>query len=163
MYRAAIITLSDKGFLKLREDISANVIKEIICKYDYKNVYYKILPDEINVIIDELKYICDNSIADVIFTTGGTGFSKRDITPEATICVGEKIVPGISEAMRMNSFLITKRAMLGRGVSVIRKNTLIINLPGSPKAVKENLEYIIDTIQHGLDILIGNDSECGKI
>ena len=99
----------------------------------------------------------------LILTTGGTGFSQRDVTPEATQKVIERFVPGISEAMRMNSMKITSRAMLSRGVSGIRGRTLIINLPGSPKAVKESLEYIIDELEHGLGILVGDASECGSI
>ena len=107
-----------------------------------------------------MKDICDENISDLILTTGGTGLSPRDVTPEATLEIAEKIVYGIPEAMRMNSLKITKKAALSRAVSVIRKNTLIINLPGSPKAVCENLEYISDILPHALDVLKGNVSDC---
>ena len=99
---------------------------------------------------------------DLILTTGGTGFSPRDITPEATMDVAERNAPGIAEGLRACSMQFTKRAMLGRGVSVIRKGTLIINLPGSPKAVTEALEYILPRLPHGLDVLRGNVQECGR-
>ncbi len=99
---------------------------------------------------------------DLILTTGGTGFSKRDNTPEATLEVAEKIVPGISEAIRSYSMQFTKKAMLSRGISVIRKETLIINMPGSPKAVKESMECIMPALDHGIDILKGSASECAR-
>lgn len=163
MYRAAIITLSDKGFAGNRQDISGNVIKEILSKHNYEIVFYKILSDEMDIISEQLKNICDRNEADLILTTGGTGLSKRDVTPEATLKIAEKNVNGIAEAMRFYSLSITKKAMLSRGVCVIRKNTLIVNLPGSPKAVTESLSYIIDTLEHGIDILTGNANECGTI
>lgn len=163
MYKAAVITLSDKGFAGEREDISGKVIKKILTQNNYEVVFYKVLPDEIDIISEELKTVCDSNKADLIITTGGTGFSKRDVTPEATLKIGEKNAYGISEAIRLNSLSITKKAMLSRGVSVIRKNTLIINLPGSPKAVTESLNYIVDVLKHGLDILTGNANECGQI
>ena len=106
--------------------------------------------------------LCDEGLADLILTTGGTGFSPRDRTPEATMAVAERLVPGIPEAMRMRSMSITKRAMLSRAAAAIRGKALIVNLPGSPKAVRENLEFIISELGHGLDILTGNDEECGS-
>ena len=109
-----------------------------------------------------MKKICDENMADLLLTTGGTGFSPRDNTPEATLAVGEKLVPGISEAIRNYSMQFTKKAMLSRGVSVIRKETLIINMPGSPKAVKESMECIIPALDHGIDILKGKVSECAR-
>lgn len=124
-------------------------------------VSYSIVPDEKELIQTELIRLCDISKCNLILTTGGTGFSMRDVTPEATLEVATRQVPGIAEAMRAYSMTITKRAMLSRGVSVLRDRTLIINLPGSPKAVEEILNYIIDTISHGLDILLGNAEECG--
>ena len=162
MYRVAIITASDKGSKGERIDESGAKIKEIVSSYNYEVVHYKVLPDDKETLANKMKYICDNDIADLILTTGGTGFSARDNTPEATLSIADKLVPGIPEAMRAYSMQITKRTMLSRAVSVIRKNTLIINLPGSPKAVKENLDFIVDSLDHGLDILKGNASECAR-
>lgn len=109
-----------------------------------------------------MRRLCDEYTVDLILTTGGTGFSPRDWTPEATLDVAERLVPGIPEAMRLASLQITKRAMLSRAVAGIRKRTLMINLPGSPKAVRENLEYIINELEHGLQILRGEAGECAR-
>ena len=162
-YRVAIITLSDKGARGEREDQSGPLIREIAGAAGYVTVSYVILPDEQELLETELKRICDAGLADLILTTGGTGFSPRDRAPEATLAVAERLVPGIAEAMRQQSLGFTKRAMLSRAVSVIRGKTLIVNLPGSPKAVKENLEFIIGELRHGLDILTGRDGECGAL
>lgn len=159
---AGILTISDKGSKGEREDLSGNVIKEILEKAGYTIAEYKIIPDEKEEIITELKTMADELSVNLVITTGGTGFSKRDITPEATKDVIERETPGISEAIRLNSLSITPKGMLSRGASGIRKNTLIINLPGSPKAVKESLEYIISPLEHGMDILLGEASECAK-
>lgn len=162
MFNVAIICMSDKGSKGEREDLSTKVIEEIVTSHGY-NVTEKILiPDEIDIIKENLIRVCDDEIANLILTTGGTGFSKRDVTPEATEEIIEKRVPGIPEAIRAYSMTITKRAMLSRATAGIRKNTLIINLPGSPKAVKESLEYIIDDLKHGLEILLGTAHECAK-
>ena len=160
-YNAAIITVSDKCSKSEREDLSGMVVKEMIESAGYNVVSYVILPDEQTLLENEMKKICDNNLASLILTTGGTGFSPRDVTPEATIAVAERLVPGIPEAMRMQSLNITRRAMLSRAAAAIRKKTLIVNLPGSPKAVRENLEFIISELKHGLDILTDNDSEHG--
>ena len=120
-----------------------------------------LLPDEENQIAENLIRICDTKSPDVIFTTGGTGFSDRDRTPEATLKVAERNAPGIAEAMRYYSLQITPRAMLSRQTSGIRKKTLIVNMPGSPKACKEDLEFILPSLAHGLGILRGTDGECG--
>jgi len=160
--RAAIITASDKGSKGEREDVSGELAKKIAQNNGYVVEEYEIVPDDIDVLKDEFKRICDKNIADVIFTTGGTGFSQRDVTPEATIAVCDRLVPGIPEAMRAYSMTITKRAMLSRAAAGIRKSTLIVNLPGSPKAVQESLEYIIDELSHGIDILKGNARECAR-
>lgn len=159
-FRVAIITASDKGSRGEREDISGTVIREIVELNGYTVTGYCILPDEMEELEQEMIRLADESICDLILTTGGTGFSPRDITPEATMHVTERMVPGISEAIRAFSMGITKRAMLSRGISGIRKKTLIINLPGSPKAVKESLEYIIGELDHGLRILCGLTGEC---
>lgn len=162
MYRVGIITASDKGSKGERVDESGPKIKEIVSGFGYKVVYYKVLPDDKDIISNEMKRLCDENMVDLILTTGGTGFSKRDNTPEATLEIAEKLVPGISEAIRNYSMQFTKKAMLSRGVSVIRKETLIINMPGSPKAVKESMECIMPALNHGIDILKGSASECGR-
>lgn len=162
MYSVGIITASDKGSKGERVDKSGDVIREIVEASGYKVNRYVVVPDEIEVLKKELIYMSDELRLNLIVTTGGTGFSKRDVTPEATKEIIEREVPGISEAIRAYSLTITKRAMLSRGVSGIRGNTLIVNLPGSPKAVRESLEYIITELEHGIKILIGEDAECAR-
>lgn len=162
MYRTGIITLSDKGAAGLRTDLSGPAIEKLLPKTAYEVVSYQVLPDEKELLKTELIRLCDELNCNLVLTTGGTGFSGRDMTPEATLEVAQRLAPGISEAIRAYSMTITKRAMLSRGVSVIRGNTLIINLPGSPKAVKEALEYILDSLPHGLDVLSGKASECAR-
>ena len=159
-YRVAVITLSDKGAAGEREDVSGRVIREMVEEAGYTVVKHTLLPDERTLLEAALRQIADDNAADLILTTGGTGFSPRDTTPEATLAVADRLVPGIAEAMRAASIAFTKRAMLSRAVSVIRKQTLIVNLPGSPKAAQENLAAIIGELGHGLDILIGRRGEC---
>lgn len=162
MYRTAIVCMSDKGARGEREDISTNVIEKIVIENGYEVVKKILIPDEYELIKETLKNICDNNEADLILTTGGTGFAKRDVTPEATLEIADKIVPGIPEAIRAYSMTITKRAMLSRAAAGIRKSTLIINMPGSPKAVEESLSFIIDSLSHGLEILVGSASDCAR-
>jgi len=162
LYRVWIITASDKSFNGEREDKSGSVVREIAASAGYVDAGYTLLADEKNDLENEMKRICDLSLADLILTTGGTGFSLRDCMPEATLAIAHRFVPGIAEAMRAASMNVTKRAMLSRGVSVIRGKTLIINLPGSPKAARENLEFIIGELRHGLDILTGREKECAR-
>ena len=138
------------------------VIEKIILENGYKITKKVLIPDDFQKIKDTLVEICDNNHADLILTTGGTGFSKRGVTPEATEEIIEKRVPGIPEAIRAYSLTITKRAMLSRATAGIRKDTLIINMPGSPKAVEESLTYIISELKHGLEILVGSATECAK-
>ncbi|MCL2763868.1 MAG: molybdopterin-binding protein [Treponema sp.] len=159
-YRFWILTASDKCSSGGREDKSSAVIREIAVGAGYADAGYTLLPDEQSLIENELKRICDCSLADIILTTGGTGLSSRDCMPEASAAVAHRFVPGIAEAMRAASMTITKRAMLSRAIAAIRGKTLIINLPGSPKAARENLEFIIGELHHGLDILTGRDGEC---
>ncbi|BEP28502.1 molybdopterin adenylyltransferase [Helicovermis profundi] len=160
MITVGIITASDKGYAGKRIDKSGELIKDIMVKNKYKVVKKIILPDERELISKELINMVDSENINLILTTGGTGFSMRDITPEATKDVIDREVPGIPEAMRAYSMKITPKAMLSRSVAGIRKQSLIINLPGSPKAVKENLEFILPALKHGLEILLGLDSEC---
>lgn len=160
MKRAAIITVSDSGYRGEREDKSGPVIREILEKEGYEITFTELLPDDRAMIAGKLQEIADSGNTDLILTTGGTGFSQRDVTPEATEEVIERRVPGIPEAMRAYSMTITKRAMLSRATAGIRGTTLIINLPGSPKAVRESLEYIIGALDHGLEILRGEATDC---
>lgn len=162
IFKAAIITASDKGSKGEREDLSGPAIQEIIEPEGYVVTVYKVLPDDQETLENEMKRIADEKLADIIFTTGGTGFSLRDVTPEATIAVSDRLVPGIPEAMRAYSMTITPKGMLSRAAAGIRKQTLIVNMPGSPKAVKESLEYIIGPLRHGLEILLGEASECAR-
>ena len=160
--RAAIITSSDSGYRGEREDLSGPVIREIIEGYGFQVISMTLLPDEKELLKEEMKRICDENLAEVIFTTGGTGLSSRDCMPEATEEISERRVPGIPEAMRQYSMTFTKRAMLSRAVCVTRKNTLILNLPGSPKAVRECLEYVIVDLIHGLEIMVGEANNCAR-
>lgn len=161
MFEVAIITASDKGAKGLREDLSGPCIKQIVEESDYKVVSMEILPDDRALLADKMIELTDKEIP-LILTTGGTGFSPRDNTPEATKDVIERETPGISEVMRMYSLKITPRAMLSRATSGIRKKSLIINLPGSPKAVRECLEYLLPTLDHGLKIMLNLDNECAR-
>jgi molybdenum cofactor synthesis domain-containing protein len=158
----SILTASDKGSKGERYDQSAAVIKEKLSKFNAKLIDYIILPDEREIIATELKKMCDTTEVELILTTGGTGFSPRDITPEATLDVIERQAMGIPEAMRQKSLEITSRAMLSRAVAGIRGKTLIINLPGSPKAVSECLDVILDVLPHALEILSGHGGECAR-
>ena len=162
MKRAAIITSSDSGYRGEREDLSGKVIKEIVEANGYQVVSMVLLTDEQQMLSDEMREIADQNKADLILTTGGTGFSPRDCMPEATKAIAEREVPGIPEAMRAYSAQFTKRAMLSRAAAGIRKSTLIINLPGSPKAVRECLEFIISELGHGIEILTGQASNCAR-
>lgn len=161
--KAAIITASDSGYAGQREDKSGPLIKQILEENGYQVVHEILLPDDRTRLSQEMARIADNEVAELLLTTGGTGFSPRDCTPEATMDITERIVPGIPEAMRAYSLTITPRAMLSRATAGIRKSTLIINLPGSPKAVKESLEYILPALVHGLEILTGQSTNCARL
>ncbi len=161
-YTVGIITASDKGSKGEREDISGRRIKELLPAEKYEVVSYKVLPDEQTELEQEMIRLSDTCGCNLILTTGGTGFSLRDVTPEATLAVCDRNAPGIAEAIRAYSMTITKRAMLSRGISAIRGQSLIVNLPGSPKAVEEGLTYILDSLEHGMDILLGRDGECAR-
>jgi len=162
MFKVAIITLSDKGSKGEREDASGPLIEEMIKDLPAQVIHYKIIPDEKEQIIKMLKRCTDELKADLILTTGGTGLSPRDVTPEATLKVIDKEVPGFSEAMRAESLKKTPHAMISRAVCGIRGSSLIVNLPGSPKSVKENLTVILPALPHALSKLKGDPSECAQ-
>ena len=162
MIKVGILTISDKGSRGEREDLSGKTIKGIIAKIGGVVEYYKIIPDEKEMIKEELIKTVDKLHLDLILTTGGTGLAKRDVTPDATLEVIEKEVSGISEIIRSESFKKTNRAILSRAVTGIRKESLIINLPGSPKGVRESLEIILEALPHGIEILKGQATECGR-
>ncbi len=160
---AAVVTLSDQGSMGERVDESGPALVAILERAGYEVVEKILLPDDQKLIEQTLLQLVDKRQVKLILTTGGTGFSQRDRTPEATMAVATRNAPGIAEAIRMGSMQITKRAMLGRGVSVIRNNTLIVNLPGSVKAVIESMSFILEELEHGIHILNGTTSECGAL
>ena len=160
--RAAVLTASDSGYAGEREDLSGPAIQAMLEENGYEVVHTILLPDNREMLAKEMARIADEHVAELLLTTGGTGFSPRDCMPEATMDIAERMVPGIPEAMRAYSMTITPRAMLSRAAACIRKSTLIINLPGSPKAVKESLGYILPSLQHGLEILTGEATNCAR-
>ena len=160
--RAAVVTLSDKGSRGERVDTAGPRAAELLAAAGYEVVEQVLLPDVQAKIERELKRLADSRQVDLIITTGGTGMAPRDVTPEATLAVATRSVPGIAEAIRVGSLAITKRAMLSRGVSVLRNSTLIVNLPGSKKAVEEALEIVLPVLEHGIRLAKGTDGECGR-
>ena len=162
-YTAAVITVSDKGFRGERVDTSGPNLCEILKDRGFEVVYSALVPDESERIQAELRKCADALGIALVLTTGGTGFSPRDITPEATLAVVERLTPGIPEAMRAASMKITPKGCLSRSVAGIRGRTLMINLPGSKKASAENILAVIDPVQHGLEILLGAGSaDCAR-
>ena len=157
-YTAAVITISDKGFRGEREDTSGPNLVRLLNERGFDVVYTAMVPDESEQIRNELRTCADERGIALVLTTGGTGFSPRDITPEATLQIVERQTPGIPEAMRAASMKITPRGCLSRGAAGIRKRTLIINLPGSKKAAEENFLAVADAIAHGLEMLCGKGS-----
>lgn len=160
--RAAVITLSDKGSRGEREDLSGPLIAKMLTEAGYQVEETLLLPDGIQPLKSQLIRLADGRQMDLILTTGGTGFAPTDVTPEATLAVADRNAPGIAEAMRAYSLSITPRAMLSRAASVLRGKTLIVNLPGSPRAVKEHLEYILPSLEHGILLAGGRDGECAR-
>ena len=161
-FQAAVITLSDKGFKKEREDISGPTIVNKLKEEGYEVVEQILLPDNKALLKNELMRLADQRQVDLILTTGGTGFSPRDLTPEATLEVMDRNAPGIAEAIRAESMKYTNHAMLSRGVSVIRKKTLTINLPGSPKACLESMDVFLNALPHALGLLRDQVSDCAR-
>ena len=162
MFKASVITVSDKGFRGEREDTAGPLAAEMLKEAGYEVIGVWIVPDEQEQIERELRRHADELGASLILTSGGTGFSKRDVTPEATIAVCERLAPGIPEAMRAYCLNITNRAMLSRAVAGLYHDSLIVNLPGSPKAVRENLEPVLPALEHGLQMLLGTRNECAN-
>ncbi|NOR26265.1 MAG: molybdenum cofactor biosynthesis protein [Desulforhopalus sp.] len=162
-YSFAVLTMSDKGARGEREDTSGPYLQKRLAEEGYILQSYRVIPDNKQVIIDSLIELVDDQKISLIVTTGGTGVSPSDITPEAMVSVIEREIPGMAEAMRSASLLKTSRAMLSRGKVGIRKESLIINLPGSLKAVKENLEVVLPVIPHALEKIGGGESDCGVV
>ena len=162
MLRVGVITASDKGSRGEREDLSGPTLAKLVQEIGGEVVEYVVLPDDQALLAEKMRQWSDELSLDLILTTGGTGFSLRDVTPEATLTVADRMVPGIAEVMRMESLKVTPKAMLSRAVAVLRKQTLIINMPGSPKAVRECFAAIAPAIPHGIQILKGEASECAK-
>ena len=162
MIRTAIITLSDKGSKGEREDESGGVIREMISRIGASVDFYEVLPDERPLIAASLKRLSDSGVIDLILTTGGTGVAPRDVTPEATREVIDRELPGMAEAMRAESLKKTPHAMISRAVAGIRQQTLIVNLPGSPRAVRENLSVILPALNHAVEKIKGDPTECGN-
>lgn len=160
MFKSAVITASDKGAAGTRADKTTPAVCRLLEEHGYEVVETRLLPDDAELLKNAMIELADDKSVPLILTTGGTGFSPRDCTPEATLAVIEREAPGIAEAMRMMSMQVTPRAMLSRAVSGIRGGSLIINLPGSPKAAAECLGFVIGQLEHGLRILRGLDGEC---
>lgn len=154
------MTLSDRGSKGLREDLSGPVIEEALKRIGGTVRHYEVLPDEKELIKEKLMHYSGK--VDLILTTGGTGLSPRDVAPEATLEVIERQIPGIAEAMRLEGLRKTRRSMLSRAVAGVRGGTLIINLPGSPRAVTENLEAVLEVIPHAVEKIKGSDMECAR-
>ena len=162
MFKASVITVSDKGFRGEREDTAGPLAASMLKEAGYTVIAQTIVPDEQPIIEQELRRHADELGASLILTSGGTGFSKRDVTPEATIAVCERLAPGIPEAMRAYCLNITNRAMLSRAQAGLYHDSLIVNLPGSPKAVRENLEPVLPALEHGIQMLLGTKNECAS-
>jgi len=162
MFKVAILTISDRGSKGERDDLSGPLIQEMIKDLPAEIIHYEIIPDEEEKIMEALKKSADQLRADLILTTGGTGLSPRDVTPDATLKVIEKEVPGFAETMRAESLKKTPHAMISRAITGIRGSSLIVNLPGSPKSVRENLSVILPALPHALSKLKGDPEECGQ-
>ena len=163
MFKAAVLTVSDRCSRGERPDEGGPLVAELLKNAGYEVIQTMIVPDERGRIEAALRQWCDREPVDLIVTTGGTGFAPRDVTPEATIAVCDRLTPGIPEAMRYASMQVTNRAMLSRAAAGIRKGTIIVNLPGSPKAARENLEAVLPALAHGLEMLSGRPADCANL
>jgi molybdopterin adenylyltransferase len=162
MFSVGILTISDKGSRGEREDGSGPAIRQALSSFPGRVAAYEVIPDEEEIIVQKLLEYTDEKQLDLILTTGGTGLSPRDVTPEATRQVLEKEIPGIGEAMRAEGRAITPRAILSRALAGVRCRSLIINLPGSPQAVRENLAIILPVLQHALEKIQGDPTDCAR-
>lgn len=163
MFQAAVLTVSDRSFRGERPDEGGPLVAGLLEGAGFSVVKTAVVPDEQGQIEDALREISDSGMVQLLVTTGGTGFSPRDVTPEATLAVCQRMAPGIPEAMRYASMQVTSRAMLSRAQAGIRGRTLIVNLPGSPKAARENLEAVLPALSHGLEMLSGRPADCAKL
>ena len=163
MFQAAVLTVSDRSFRGERPDEGGPLVAGLLEGAGFSVVKTAVVPDEQGQIEDTLREISDSGMVQLLVTTGGTGFSPRDVTPEATLAVCQRMTPGIPEAMRYASMRVTSRAMLSRAQAGIRGRTLIVNLPGSPKAARENLEAVLPALSHGLEMLSGRPADCAKL
>ena len=163
MFHAAVLTVSDRSFREERPDEGGPLVAELLREAGYAVVKTAVVPDEQSLIETALREIADTGEVQLLVTTGGTGFAPRDVTPEATLAVCQRMVPGIPEAMRYASLHLTPRAMLSRAQAGIRGGTLILNLPGSPRAAKENLEAVLPALEHGLELLTGIRGNCDTV
>jgi molybdopterin adenylyltransferase len=159
---AAVVTVSDSGFAGTREDTSGDVLEELLRELGAVSVERRLVPDEAETIAAQLRDLADGTAVNLVLTTGGTGFTSRDVTPEATLSVIEREAPGIAEAMRFVSLQKTPRAMLSRGVSGLRGRTLIVNMPGSPRACREQFEIIREALPHGIEKLLDSGGDCAR-
>ena len=163
MYHAAVLTVSDRSFKGERPDAGGPLVAELLKNAGYEVVRTDVVPDEQAQIEAALRQMADDGDIQLLVTTGGTGFAPRDVTPEATLAVCQRMTPGIPEAMRYASLQVTPRAMLSRAQAGIRGGSLIVNLPGSPKAARENLAAVLPTLAHGLEMLSGRPADCAKL
>ncbi len=160
-FKIGVLTLSDKGSRGEREDVSGQVVREMVAELG-EVVCYQVIPDEVEGIVETLVEWADEKHLDLILTTGGTGLSPRDVTPTATARVIDWQIPGMAEAMRSASMQKTPHAMLSRAMAGVRGITMIVNLPGSPKGVRENLEVVLPALEHGLRKLQGDPADCAR-
>ena len=163
MFTAAVLTVSDRSAQGLRKDESGPEVAKLLEEAGYQVVWTGVVPDEQKEIQAVLCRLADEERVALVVTTGGTGFAPRDVTPEATLAVCQRLTPGIPEAMRYASLQVTPRAMLSRAQAGIRGGTLIVNLPGSPKAARENLQAVLPALAHGLEMLSGRQSDCAAL
>lgn len=161
MFSVGILTISDKGSAGQREDASGLLLHQLIDQLPGKVTVYQVIPDEIEIIRNQLISFSDRWQVDLVLTTGGTGVSPRDVTPEATQAVIDRLIPGMGEVMRMEGYRKNPKAIISRGIAGIRKKTLIVNLPGSPRAVRENFEFLLPALPHAIEKMKGDEGECG--
>ncbi len=162
MFSVGILTISDKGAVGEREDASGLLLHQLVDQIPGKVAVYQVVPDEKEMIQNQLISFCDRWNVDLVLTTGGTGVSPRDVTPDATEAVIDRLVPGMGEIMRVEGYKKNPRSIISRGIAGIRKKTLIINLPGSPRAVRENFEILLPALSHTIEKMKGDPGECGK-